>query len=886
MKSKSYFPVTGTLLLALFQSLEICAAESGALPLADLGPSVVRQEWGQLQTDKGAGGKPLAIAGRSFARGLGTHANSEIVFELDGDYTNFTAWVGVDDFLKNHPESPKASVVFQVLADGKKLFDSGVMRIGDAARQVSVSVADAQELRLVVTDAGDGISCDHADWAEPVLEGRQTTDGGRQAKYRVESPGLTIMLDEQGRIAGSSAMGLSGETRIGGCRITGEVSLAKSGGGLAFTRRLADAQGHIATVTDRFTPDGKSIRWEVEILGGGEPWSARVVSRLKCAKPEEKLIWTAWGSPDFSGTQLTPELTALVQAGKASVGGHWSDPLMPVGFLTRNWHYGNVSQACPVGGDYVALPLFTVLSPAADVGLSLVLSPDDVLLAMDLAVSAAGQFQYTRTNHRLGGGRTVKFTMHLVPHEASWRGGLRFMTERYPQFFEAPNPRAHRIAGCGAYSICESPVDVAKFRKMAFGFNWKLSDDFPYMGMFVPPVKAAEEPWKRSGAEPCPPGKGPMTSARQMNDYARYMKTNGFSVLSYFNVTEYGKNVNPRLGDLPPGKAEDPDLWKDSSAFMKAKLPNAWLRISGSDRTEWGATGLPDGRKGLMSNCYGAAIVDPGDPDYLAFMLEQAARNIQWLPDTDGICIDRTDWLRYFNITADDGVSWNDGKPARSLYRSWAGLMAQMGPLMHKADKVIFANLMAMRIELGRELDGIYTEFGNNGNALNASALLGTRKPVVAWTYNDTLRQPNPDAFMQRHLHLGVFPTAPYPYNNHCINPEPSADKLYLDYGPLLQAMRGKKWVLAERCVETTTPGVKVNLFDVPGGYALPVTFGGTADFADVVVRNSPGLGKISAAALHPGTEEPVTITQAVREGALALRVPLRRGCAMVLLRK
>jgi hypothetical protein len=79
-----------------------------------------------------------------------------------------------------------------------------------------------------------------------------------------------------------------------------------------------------------------------------------------------------------------------------------------------------------------------------------------------------------------------------------------------------------------------------------------------------------------------------MTSARQMNDYARYMKTNGFSVLSYFNVTEYGKHVNPRLAELPPGRAGDPDLWKDGSAYMKAKLPNAWLRIAASDRTEWG----------------------------------------------------------------------------------------------------------------------------------------------------------------------------------------------------------------------------------------------------------------------------------------------------------
>ena len=55
----------------------------------------------------------------------------------------------------------------------------------------------------------------------------------------------------------------------------------------------------------------------------------------------------------------------------------------------------------------------------------------------------------------------------------------------------------------------------------------------------------------------------------------------------------------------------------------------------------------------------------------------------------------------------------------------------------------------------------------------------------------------------------------------------PKADRLYLDYGPLLDAMRGRKWVLAAHCVEAVEPGVKVNLFQMPGGYVLPVTFGG-----------------------------------------------------------
>jgi hypothetical protein len=99
------------------------------------------QGWGTLQTDKAVAGTPLSIGGRAFVHGLGTHANSEIVYELEGQYETFSAWVGVDDNLKNHPEAPKASIVFRVFGDGRTLFDSGVMRMGNPAKPVLVPVA-------------------------------------------------------------------------------------------------------------------------------------------------------------------------------------------------------------------------------------------------------------------------------------------------------------------------------------------------------------------------------------------------------------------------------------------------------------------------------------------------------------------------------------------------------------------------------------------------------------------------------------------------------------------------------------------------------------------------------------------------------------------------
>ena len=55
--------------------------------------------------------------------------------------------------------------MFEVWADGTKIYDSGVMTGGTATKQVNVSVARKTELQLVVTDAGDDNRFDHADWA-------------------------------------------------------------------------------------------------------------------------------------------------------------------------------------------------------------------------------------------------------------------------------------------------------------------------------------------------------------------------------------------------------------------------------------------------------------------------------------------------------------------------------------------------------------------------------------------------------------------------------------------------------------------------------------------------------------------------------------------------
>lgn len=130
--------------------------------LSSLELTNVIQGWGQAQADKAVTGKPLSIGGKQFARGLGTHADSVIRLELKGGTEKFSAFVGVDD----HAAKDQARIAFKVIGDGKTLFKSGVMKRGEPAKPVDVTLKGIKTLVLLAEAPGEDISYAHADWAE------------------------------------------------------------------------------------------------------------------------------------------------------------------------------------------------------------------------------------------------------------------------------------------------------------------------------------------------------------------------------------------------------------------------------------------------------------------------------------------------------------------------------------------------------------------------------------------------------------------------------------------------------------------------------------------------------------------------------------------------
>lgn len=158
MRGKQFFiPLCMVLVTCL--GLRACAQEP--VKLESLGLEQMSSGWQSPKAGRSIDGNPLTLAGKVYENGVGTHAISQMRIQLDRHAVNFTATVGVDDEKKG-----LGSVVFEVRKDGKVASRTRTMRGGDAPQVLDVDLRGAKTLDLIVSDGGDGIDSDHADWAD------------------------------------------------------------------------------------------------------------------------------------------------------------------------------------------------------------------------------------------------------------------------------------------------------------------------------------------------------------------------------------------------------------------------------------------------------------------------------------------------------------------------------------------------------------------------------------------------------------------------------------------------------------------------------------------------------------------------------------------------
>ena len=215
--------LVSNLLLLSFITAYPQSSGSGIQLLSELDIESAEQPWWPAIKDKAVTGSPILIAGKPYKKGIGTLPGSKLYFFLDGKGQVFKAEVGIQDqqafpqdvqfnalgdgtklfytekngtktfvgIANSEDGMGKGSVRFSIKGDGKTLWTSKRILGGNKTIPVNLDIRNIKVLELTVEDNGDGLSGDHAVWAEPTISyktfGPQLVDGNYLNRLSVQN---------------------------------------------------------------------------------------------------------------------------------------------------------------------------------------------------------------------------------------------------------------------------------------------------------------------------------------------------------------------------------------------------------------------------------------------------------------------------------------------------------------------------------------------------------------------------------------------------------------------------------------------------------------------------------------------------------------------------
>lgn len=135
--------------------------------LSDLNWVSATNGFGPVEIDKSVGGNSandggvITLNDITYAKGLGAHAQSTIIYSLNGLYDRLESDIGLDDAITN---PACGDIRFSIYKDNVLSFQSDIMYPNTPTQSIDVDITGTNELKLVV-DMISNNTCDHADWA-------------------------------------------------------------------------------------------------------------------------------------------------------------------------------------------------------------------------------------------------------------------------------------------------------------------------------------------------------------------------------------------------------------------------------------------------------------------------------------------------------------------------------------------------------------------------------------------------------------------------------------------------------------------------------------------------------------------------------------------------
>ena len=185
---------------------------------------------------------------------------------------------------------------------------------------------------------------------------------------------------------------------------------------------------------------------------------------------------------------------------------------------------------------------------------------------------------------------------------------------------------------------------------MDFTVNWDATFLYPYHGMWLPYPPFYNSPWLTCFPHHLQNGTSQLCihlTYELVDSNYQKLKSTGFHSLTYANLFEYGFNIvelNATL-NCPVNATNQTKIMCDSNRFLRETFFSAILRDRKTDKMIYGGDG-------------NAIIMDPGTDVYRTHILNMAKTILTKTSDSEGIAIDRQDWIGYVNPHRDDGRTW------------------------------------------------------------------------------------------------------------------------------------------------------------------------------------------------------------------------------------
>lgn len=271
------------------------------VPLETLDLTKIHQSVGVARRDAAHGGKALTVGGKTYERGIGTHAESYFRLRLGGKARRFRAMVGLDDGGERYWGT---GVRFWLEGDGRILAQSPSLRRGSAAVPLEADLSGVKTLTLVAVASGFGVKGDDADWIAPEIE--MVSGLPKVQAVPIEKPTIVSPRpDARPRFTGAKLFGVRpGHPIVHSITATGSRPLTFSARELPLGVTLDATTGVLG---GRVAEAGT---YEIPVVA--ENANGRAVRRFRLVVGEAIALtppmgWNSWNSFDWRVTQAQVE---------------------------------------------------------------------------------------------------------------------------------------------------------------------------------------------------------------------------------------------------------------------------------------------------------------------------------------------------------------------------------------------------------------------------------------------------------------------------------------------------------------------------------------------------------------------------------------------------